>query len=202
MLADLLKDGTQAHHARAEAAMPVMDADLPLARYVEVLQALHGLYVPLERRLGRHDWRALGLEWEPRRKAPLLAHDLRQLGLTAAAIDALPLATALPALATPCEGLGALYVLEGATLGGQLVRRHVGRVLGVTAERGGAFFTAYGERVGPMWRTFRAFLDEAGGRSDCTPGHALQAARDTFDAFAAWLTRAVPATPPAPEPRV
>lgn len=199
MLADLLREGTQAHHARAESALPVMDADLPLDRYVDTLAALYGLYAPLERRLARHDWAALGFEWEARRKAPLLAADLRRLGVPDAAVAALPLADALPALATPCEGLGALYVLEGATLGGQLVRRHVDRVLGVTPERGGAFFAAYGDRVGPMWRAFRAFLDDAGARHDCTPERALQAARDTFDAFASWLARAVPATPPATE---
>lgn len=60
-------------------------------------------------------------------------------------------APTIPALEDP---LGALYVLEGAALGGQIIGRHLQRRLAFCS----AFFV---EGVGPRWRAFRAILDEA-----------------------------------------
>ena len=47
-------------------------------------------------------------------------------------------------------------MVEGATLGGQLLRRHLAPRLALTPERGLAYFAAYGDAVGPMWRAFGA----------------------------------------------
>ena len=48
--------------------------------------------------------------------------------------------------------LGALYVLEGATLGGQVLRREMAQRLGVNADNGGAFLDVYGAETGRRWR--------------------------------------------------
>ena len=44
--------------------------------------------------------------------------------------------------------LGAMYVMEGSTLGGQLIARHVELVLGLTAGQGNAHFRGHNERTG------------------------------------------------------
>ena len=51
------------------------------------------------------------------------------------------------------DSLGALYVLEGAALGGQIIGRHMLKRLGFQSR----FFR---EGAGPRWRAFRAALDE------------------------------------------
>jgi heme oxygenase len=89
---------------------------------------------------------------------------------------------------TLAHALGLLYVLEGATLGGQLLRRRLGPALGLTEERGLAFFTAYGAEVGPMWRAFAdalARFDAATPAGERPAAHAaaLDAARAAFVAF-------------------
>jgi heme oxygenase len=187
MIRELLKEGTRTHHARAEASLPLMDEALTRERYVHTLARLHGFYAPLEERLARADWSAVPLAWERRRKSPLLADDLRALGWTDGQLARLPRCDRLPDVRTTARLLGCLYVLEGATLGGQLVRRHVARRLGLTPATGLAFFSAYGDAVGPMWREYQDRLAEAVARGACAPDQVVDAARDTFDAFTGWL---------------
>jgi heme oxygenase len=78
-----------------------------------------------------------------------------------------------------------LYVTEGATLGGQIISRHLEQTLGLSARRGAAFFGSYGLQVGAMWRTFCAILQTQ------TPvdqeDAAIAAARQTFIAIHQWL---------------
>ena len=195
MIRDLLRDATRAHHARAEASLPLMDPALTRADYARVLEALHGFHAPLEARLAPRPWTTLGLDWDARRKTPLLALDLRALGRTHAEVDALPVCDALPDTSSLARALGCAYVLEGATLGGQLVRRHLAHTLGLGPESGAAYYSAYGDAVGPMWREFVAGLTMAVERDGCPPDDVVAGARDTFDALADWLaaTRPVPA---------
>ena len=192
MIHDLLRAGTREHHARAEASLPLMDPALTRDDYARAIAALHGFHAPLEARLARQPWARLGLDWDARRKTPLLARDLHALGRTPDAIAALPVWDALPDTATLARALGAAYVLEGATLGGQLVRRHLQHALGIGPDDGAAYYSAYGDRVGPMWRAFLAALTAAVERDGCAPDEVVAGARDTFDALAGWLAVALP----------
>lgn len=56
--------------------------------------------------------------------------------------------------------LGVLYPLEGATLGGQVIAPQLALNLGLQAESGGRFFTAYGAENQEQWRQFLAFLGQ------------------------------------------
>lgn len=85
-------------------------------------------------------------------------------------------------LHSPEAAWGALYVVEGSALGGQLIARQLSERLGITAERGGAFFAGWGERTGSRWREFRELLDiEVAGSQAQT--QACIGAVDTFDGF-------------------
>ncbi|SFU94481.1 Heme oxygenase [Methylobacterium sp. 174MFSha1.1] len=124
---------------------------------------------------------------DPRRRLAHLAADLRFLGLGDAAIAALP----RPHLALPRdrdEAFGALYVLEGSTLGGQVIARHIGRQLGLTAEEGCRYYAAHGRETGAMWKAFRQRLAEEAARG--RPETIVAAATGTFDAMRHWLCAA------------
>ena len=192
MIHALLKDGTRAQHARAEASLPLLDPALTRADYARVVTALHGFHAPLERELAAVPWARLDLDWDARRKTPLLARDLRALRRTSGDVVALPACDRLPDASTLARALGCAYVLEGATLGGQLVRRHLARTLGLGPDTGAAYYHAYGDDVGPMWRAFLAGLAVAVARDGCPPDEVLAGARDTFDALADWLGRTLP----------
>lgn len=67
-----------------------------------------------------------------------------------------------------CEGvsgslamaLGYMYVIEGSTLGGQVILKHVRSVAGSGQAVSTAFFTGYGADTGKYWRSFIARLSD------------------------------------------
>jgi heme oxygenase (biliverdin-IX-beta and delta-forming) len=184
-----LKERTQPHHERVEAHLGVMDPGLTRDAYRVLLARFRGFHLPVERRLDAlAAWEALGLRADERRKTPWLEADLRALGMDGESLARLPVCPALPALETVDHALGCLYVLEGATLGGAFISRHLARALGVDAESGGAFFASYGELRGPMWKSFgralESYAERRGGEEEILAG-----ACDTFITLDHWLTR-------------
>jgi heme oxygenase (biliverdin-IX-beta and delta-forming) len=57
--------------------------------------------------------------------------------------------------------LGGMYVLEGSTLGGQIINRHLLNTLGNAVEGSTTYFTAYAGQTGSMWKNFLQLLCEA-----------------------------------------
>ncbi len=122
--------------------------------------------------------------FDPRRRLAHLAADLRILGFDDATIQILP----CPRLAPPrdrAEAFGALYVLEGSTLGGQVIAKHIGRQLGLTAECGCRYYAAHGRETGAMWKAFRQRLAEEATRGEADA--IVISATATFDAMRHWL---------------
>ncbi|MCE7054496.1 biliverdin-producing heme oxygenase [Algoriphagus sp. AGSA1] len=56
--------------------------------------------------------------------------------------------------------LGILYVIEGSTLGGRIISKHVQRTLGYTPDNGAAYFAGYGEDTGLFWKKFMTILGD------------------------------------------
>lgn len=120
----------------------------------------------------------------PRRKLPLLEADLLHLGMTPTAIEKIPEPDLLIRPRTRAEALGSMYVLEGSTLGGQLIARRVAEKLGLKPGAGLSYHCAYGDAVGPMWQAFRARLGEL---SPSEEDEAIGSANTTFRHLRAWL---------------
>jgi heme oxygenase len=182
-----LKSETRPHHERAERVVRLMEPGLTPAGYQRHLEALYGLYLPLEATLAaRLSDLFLELRLPERWKLPLLETDLRALGHDEASLARLPRLSSPPPLPGVPEALGALYVLEGATLGGQLLLRHLTRHFEGVSVGGFAFFRAYGEAVGPMWKAFGEAVTRACPDVALAP-RVVRGAQDTFEAFEAWL---------------
>ncbi|WP_084760186.1 biliverdin-producing heme oxygenase [Zavarzinella formosa] len=160
MLLTKLRSGTSHLHERVERAVGLAGRLGSLDTYGDLLARYYGFYHPLEDRLTALVGDAAGdIDLGPRLKTSLLVADLLSLGRTDEAIASLPLCGSLPSPTGLDETFGCLYVLEGATLGGQIVRKEVMRLHGLTPDSGCAFFSSYGENVGPMWRGFCAALE-------------------------------------------
>ena len=182
-----LKETTRPQHDAIERRVDVMRPDLTRSEYRSLLERFYGFYAPVETRLEAiHRATPLLADFAQRRKTANLGTDLAALGLTPAQIAALPLCADLPHLDSPPETLGCLYVMEGATLGGQLISRHVIKTLALTPQAGCAFFSSYGDRVGSMWRAFgnhlRHFEDDPAARQQI-----VAAAQETFRKMEQWL---------------
>lgn len=89
----------------------------------------------------------------------LLRRDLQSLGWTEAEVDAIP-----PYVGwcprTRAEALGALYVMEGSTLGGKVIGKALRRLPNwpISAP---SYFDPYGSATGSMWSAFQDYLDSA-----------------------------------------
>lgn len=181
-----LREATRLGHARVEAVLPLLEAGMTMERYARVLEAFFGYYAPLEPLLARTagaDGQAVAID--RREKLPLLIADLTVLGKTSADLEALPRCTELPRVAHASHALGVLYVLEGATLGGQIICRHLSKQLRIDAQSGAAFFSGYGERTRAMWADFSQHVDRSSSLE--TPA-LLGAAVETFDTLETWLS--------------
>jgi heme oxygenase len=186
-----LKQETAAEHEAIEGAARIMDPALSLAQYQHYLEQSYGFYAPLEpvlQQLGA--WEQLGLAATERVKLPLLEADLAALGSD---VRLLPLA-APPNLQDVAEALGCLYVLEGSTLGGRVISRHVQARLGRDVPR--RFLDGYGPATGARWQTFRGALAAAArtrnverraGDGRSVDARIIAGAKATFEAFTAWL---------------
>lgn len=182
MILERLRSETRQAHERLEAGLDLMRPDLDMSRYAAILKRFWGF------------WRA----WEPavetalgdpgftreRRRLHLIERDLEMLG-HGAAIPTLPVCPRLPGLRGTAEALGSMYVLEGSTLGGRHVLRHLGRTLGIGPDGGGGYFGGYGERTGSMWRSFGARLE--GQATPETQDRIVHAAVETFEILERWL---------------
>ena len=185
-LLEALRTGTAPLHVALEKRLPFFSEHLDADWYRRLLQAYYGFYAPMEAALYDSGLIPDGLDPELRVKTPTLVRDLYALGLDDDAINALPLCSHLPTFDTPAACLGALYVLEGATLGGQVLRREMAQRLGVAVDNGGAFLDVYGAETGRRWKDFLVYL---GNLPLDTPAkqRAVIAARSTFSGFEQWL---------------
>jgi heme oxygenase (biliverdin-IX-beta and delta-forming) len=189
MFMQRLKQQTQSYHSSLEDKLDLLNPALTREQYRLLLQRFWGFYAPLEERLQALHFRALyPFDAEKRRKVPLLRNDLQTLGLTEAEIRALPRCVDLPDCRHYPQVLGCWYVIEGATLGGQLISRHFRAVLGMSREQGCAFFGSYGEQVGSMWKEFCSGLNAAAS-IPAVESLIIESACQTFIALDRWLLR-------------
>lgn len=159
MLHQQLREATAALHERVERRLEIMDPHLTLPRYTRVLTVFYSVYRSLEEREERACADTPFVHFVAgRRKVPHLEADLAAMGLSATDLGAITPSTHLPELRTAESAVGALYVTEGATLGGQFIAKHVARVLGLTPATGLSFFTGDGPGIPAQWRVFRDLL--------------------------------------------
>jgi heme oxygenase len=178
-----LRDATRALHDRVEEAVGLPASVGDVEDYRRVLARFWGFHEPLETALAEVAWG--GFDFERRRRAAWAAADLQALGLSTEAIARLPRRPATRPSSVE-EAWGVLYVLEGSTLGGRVIRRALQPVIGPELARACRFFDGRGAEGGALWRAFLAALEAGvateGGRSAAQKG-AEGAFRDMIDWF-------------------
>ena len=149
--------------AETRAAHQALEAELDIFRHLatepgrrRLARRFHGLHAGAEAALAPWLSAVPGLDYEARRRRPALDRDLAHFGEPAPP----PCPVAPPA--SRAEALGFLYVLEGSTLGGQVIRKQIlkrgQRLDGVS------FLDPYGAQTGRRWQGFLAVLDR-----ECPP---------------------------------
>lgn len=187
----LLRDATHAAHVRLNhhrLLAGMLRPGYERASYARVLVAYFHFYRTLEAAIERYlDQVKLGFDYGTRRKTAWLASDLRVLGIDPDAPDWLPpQAPAGVAILSAPQLVGALYTIEGSTLGGQLIARHLALNLGLTPASGARFFHGYGARTPARWTHFLSFM-ETQCEGDAERAQAARSAGATFAAMEGLL---------------
>lgn len=122
-------------------------------------------------------------DYMERRKVSALRADMDFLN-TPLSSHATPIL--LPDIENNLQCLGAMYVMEGSTLGGATIAKLIASKTKLTTKGGLAFFNGYGEDTITMWQTFKTQLDSI----LLNPGDeyvVINSANQTFARFSDWI---------------
>lgn len=153
---------------------------LTAANTTHFLAKMYGFMRPYEAALQQHA-ATFAPAWTltQRFRANLILRDLHR----SAEAPGLPECPTMPPLHTTAQLLGAMYVMEGSTLGGQVIARQLAKA-DIPLRH---YFSGYGERTGPMWKTFCQLLTEAATTTN--QDEIVASASLTFKQLDAWINQ-------------
>ncbi len=179
----LLRHATLQYHVRLNhhpLLVGITQPNYNLANYHKLLFTYFHLYKALESLINEFLGRQhCVFDYDKRYKLAWLIDDLAYMHQDSPQLSC---SLNLPALNTVGQLVGVLYVIEGSTLGGQLISRSLNEHHGLTRNTGARFFYGYGENTAIMWQNFIDF-------ADCISGDEIQcraaedAACQTFQLF-------------------
>ncbi len=183
MIIDKLRADTRYTHEQLEQEMlPMIREAVNMESYARLLRIFYGYYKPLEDSIAQYISPRELPDFADRRKTSLILEDLSTIGQPTGNI---PIDLSVPAIDCPEAAFGALYVMEGSTLGGKVICKMIAENLGVKDHDGLSFFYGYGGQTGSRWKDFLARLDAFSDQ----PGELLviRSANAVFTRFQHWI---------------
>jgi heme oxygenase len=180
-----LRAATRPVHLELERQLGIVSPDISLVRYTRLIALFYGFYRPIEAGLDRLDTLAPSRTFPLRARSALLKRDLLFLGLAGQAIAELPTCSDLPGLHEPEHFAGCLYVLEGASLGGQVITHSLRERLQLTDRGGTAFFAGDGAATAARWQCVLQWLEQV-SQSGLHAEQIVTSASETFGSLINW----------------
>ncbi|MCS3531857.1 biliverdin-producing heme oxygenase [Chryseobacterium sp. JUb7] len=157
MVSEYLKQNTAEFHDAAEklfSSEKIFSRTFTLEDYKKIIHTNYLMLLHSEDKIfsSLADKFSDKLQLTDRKKLPLIEKDLESLALENQA------ASHTLEFDNENEALGAMYVIEGSTLGGNVIAKQLSKTEGfdnVTFN----FFGCYQENTGPMWKSFKEVLD-------------------------------------------
>lgn len=187
MILKKIKEQTQNSHTSLENSAllrPISRKSLTIHEYIDILQKFYGFFFPLERQIAGFPVKQYLPDFDERRKAGLLMHDLQQLRPP---LPTVPLCPNLPQVNTLEQAFGCLYVMEGSTLGGKMIYKIVKELLGIDQHNGVSFFYGYGPETGNKWKDFQQAMQTVSSLHNAADAQMIDAANTTFDKLQQWF---------------
>jgi heme oxygenase len=177
-LRQMLRSATAAPHARLHlhpGFAAIQNGTIERGDYRALLVRLYGFHLAFEA--------AAGIASE---RSAWLREDLATLDLDDRALASVPRCSAPMTLDTPARRLGALYVVEGSSLGGRPLARSLEALLGPGA-RGRHFFLGRGADTSAAWHLFLERLASLLTSTPSAAQEAVAAAVASFGIFEEWM---------------
>lgn len=184
MFTEKIKEATLQYHQQTEKILiGKMKSMRSKQDYIDLLAAFYGYFGGLEQQIERYINASNLADYNDRRKTAAIADDIKAL---AGDIPQKAAGTQLPEIDNYLQAFGALYVIEGSTLGGKIISKMIKQHLHMDNGEGLSFFNSYGEQTEQMWNSFKAILNDVA----MTPEDGViitDAANQTFLKFKNWL---------------
>jgi heme oxygenase (biliverdin-IX-beta and delta-forming) len=149
---DRLRQDTRVAHAELDESLHLIDRLSSMQQRAAVLAGYHRLHHAAEAAIAPFLGAIADPDFAARRRCQMIAEGIGILGQ-----ELLPERAASLDISTPAEAFGALYVLEGSSLGGRVILKELKR--GSVSLAGLGFLDPYGLNTGPRWRSFLAILE-------------------------------------------
>ncbi len=127
---------------------------------------------------------------DERRKLHLLCSDLRLSEVTEQVDQSFNEAFFMHHYPDKASRLGGMYVLEGSTLGGKIITKHLQQSLGEKVAGKTTYLNPYGEQAGSRWKNFLQLLQNAANESDNETA-IITGALSTFSILNSLLSNAI-----------
>jgi heme oxygenase (biliverdin-IX-beta and delta-forming) len=154
MLIEQIRSATAVEHKKLEDRLfPFLNNIQSNEQYAQLLNAFYGYIFPVQEKIAAFIDHSVVPDMNERRNAAYIAADLETLNLPLAG----SFAETLPDIHDHASAMGALYVLEGSTLGGKIIAKTISEKIEPTEAF--RFFRGYGPETGPMWKKFTQYIE-------------------------------------------
>jgi len=186
MFTDTIKTATLEKHQQVE---KLLVGKMKIIRcmddYVDLLKIFYSYFGGLEQKIDAFITTENLTDYNQRRKTDSIAGDIKILG---GIVPGFAGNENLPVINNQSQAFGALYVMEGSTLGGKIIAAMLQKHLNFNNDEGLSFFNSYGDNAMQMWAIFKLVLNNVAKTGE-NETEVIFTANETFVKFKAWLEK-------------
>ena len=183
-LSDRLKLNTLPVHQQLEKALIAKMRSISSAdQYVKLLQFFYSYFSALEDQINNYITIDMLPDYFIRRKTKNIIEDIKNFE---GVIPEKAPPEKLPDITNHLQAFGALYVIEGSTLGGKVISKMMESKLDFNNKKGLTFFNGYGNDTETMWQSFKYALNKQ-SLNETDDNEIINTANLTFTKFNMWL---------------
>lgn len=164
----------------------ILDPSVTLSDYQQYIARMYGVTKACENDIFPIISSVL-TDIDERFKSQLILGDLLKTGFSQDKIASIPVYNFNPN--NIAQALGVMYVLEGSTLGGKILYKHINQFLGLDEQTGVSYFYGYGHQTGHLWKLFVSKLS-AYAVEENLEQEIISSAISTFNEIGHWLNEA------------
>jgi heme oxygenase len=181
MIIDKVRIATSAHHRTLDHSMiPFIESVKTIKDYAALLLLFYGYFKPVYNSIDAFIDTSYLPDYQSRRKPEWILNDLNELDVN----YTIQLCNKLPVIDNNAAAFGALYVLEGSTLGGMIIKKMISNNLNI--DEGLMFFGGYGKQTRERWNVFIHSLNNL-NNNNVADEMVIKTAAATFTFFKEWL---------------
>lgn len=181
-LFEIVKEKTKRHHQSVEKVLVKELKELKsLDEYAGLLKRLYEFYVPIENDLHNLISNDVVKDISKRKHNSRLLQDIQSIDKH---FNKTPNTRHLQ-IDNLSYALGVMYVIEGSTMGGQIISKMLEKNLPINDKDVTSYFNSYGDNSLEMWGNFKTQVLNA--KSKVNSEEMINGAKATFTALEKWL---------------